>query len=72
MNKVSLKALKEGPGVDITSWSREELEVLKKSSCMVKIEYSAGKYGFNGFLMFDLNGKKFYKIIGRVGILFEF
>lgn len=76
MNKYTLKQLKNMVKIemakDITNYTTDQVEELKKSGWLRQVGYSAGLYGCNGMLLQHDSTKELYAIIGRVGILWLF
>ena len=67
----SLKQIKAHAGTDITSYSFDAIEDLRRRADLEKIAYSYGVYGLNGYLFIDNKTGDFYKITSRSTALMQ-
>ena len=75
MKKYTLKQIKnfiaEGIAEDITNYSFEAVNTLRKENRLEKIGYSSGVYGINGGLLQDTESGKLYAIDARNATLMQ-
>ena len=69
--KTTLKAIKNHSGIDITYYPFEQIEKIRRDTDLIKIAYSTGIYGLNGYLFQDAKTGTFYKITKRSTALFQ-
>lgn len=68
--KTTLKAIKAHIGTDVTRFTFDEINALRKRP-LIEIAYSAGAYGINGALFLDRKTGEYFKITARSTSLFQ-
>lgn len=70
MKKITQQAIRETCATDITNYSFDQANELRKAHTLRTVTMSFGVYGMNGALFEDENGE-LYKITARNSTLFQ-
>ena len=63
--------VKRGLATDITSYSFDQINDLRKNTWFDTIAYATGIYGLNGIVLRDVNTGIMYAITSRTNALFQ-